>query len=110
MPSAHPGTPISSLGLIGGLVGCGLILVGSTSNFRWSAAGVALSALALCVNLAIAYGPSAENNPREVPQIQPAVPKHTYVPPPRRSPYAPEVSHAEGDLPDVPAKGKARKP
>ena len=54
------GAPISSIGLIGGLVGCGLVLAASTGNFRWAAAGVALSALALCVNLAIAYVPSAE--------------------------------------------------
>ncbi len=103
------GAPISSLGLIGGVVGCGLIAFGSSSNFRWSAAGAVLSALALSVNLAIAYGPSTESAPREVPQIHSTVPKRTFVPPPRRSPYAPEQNAADGEPRAKSPKGKPQK-
>ncbi len=104
------GAPISSIGLIAGIVGCSLGFFGSTSNFRWSAAGVALSSLALVVNLAIAYVPAVEVPARQVPQIQPAVPKRSYVPPPRRSPYTSLETSPRGKTTQKPAEGNQLKP
>lgn len=80
------GTPISVAGLFGGLFGCSLAFFGATRHFRWSAAAVALSGIALLVNLAIGYAPEILVPQRMVPKMQ-SVPNRPYVAPPRRSPF-----------------------
>jgi hypothetical protein len=75
------GIPLSAFGLLFGIVGFFLSLASSTTNLRWSLAGIATSALALAINLAIVYAPGGYTpmqggNPAEQP---PGVP---YVAPP----------------------------
>jgi hypothetical protein len=76
------GVPISSLGLLCGLVGflCALFVPGE--GLRWSVAGVAMSSLALLVNVAMTYAPAGYlPTPNPPPPWQP-VPDRPYVPPP----------------------------
>lgn len=77
------GGPISSAGLMAGLIGWSAASIWRRGSLRWSVGGSALSSLALAMNLAIAFAPAAGLSTRDVP---PAVqmPDHAYIPPPSR--------------------------
>jgi hypothetical protein len=76
------GIPISVCGLFFGLVGLGAVFFPTGTSLRWSLAGVAASALALAINIAIVYAPAGYLPGRKVPQMWQTVPDRPYVPPP----------------------------
>jgi hypothetical protein len=76
------GIPISALGLLFGITGFVVALFTPASSLRWSVAGIAMSALALGANLAIAYAPGGYLSERDVPRSWQSVPDRPYVPPP----------------------------
>src|SRR5690348_7694324 len=81
------GIPISAFGLCFGILGFVLAPI-SGARLRWSAAGIAVSLLALAVNLAIYYAPEAYLPGRNVPLLWQPAPDRPYVPPPASSDWA----------------------
>jgi hypothetical protein len=76
------GIPISACGLLFGILGSFVSLGTLGVRLRWSLAGLALSAVALGINIAIAYAPSGYQHEREVPKAWQPPPGRPYVPPP----------------------------
>jgi hypothetical protein len=77
------GIPISACGLALGLLGVIVALVGGAS-LRWSLARIAVCAMALAVNVALAWTPTHALPGRSVPKPWPTVPDRPYVPPPAK--------------------------
>jgi hypothetical protein len=76
------GVPIAAFALLVGILGTILGLFGVGGSLRWALLGSAMSALALGVNLAIAYAPGGYlPDPHVLPPWQ-GVPDRPYVPPP----------------------------
>jgi hypothetical protein len=75
IPLSGIGILFGSIGLIGGLFRRGLVL-------RWSLAGLALSSMALAMNIALLYAPEGYIPSRPVPPPWQPVPDRPYVPPP----------------------------
>jgi hypothetical protein len=76
------GIPVSAFALLFGIVGfLGSIFKGG-APLRWSLGGMTASALALSMNLAIAYAPAGYLPGRDVPKLWRSVPDRSYVPPP----------------------------
>lgn len=82
------GIPVSAFGLLFGILGLVMAFVGSTvgggARLRWTLAGIAVSCLALAVNIAIAYAPAGYLPGREASQPWQSPPDRPYVPPPAR--------------------------
>jgi hypothetical protein len=78
------GIPLSALGVVFGVIGLVAALVTSETSLRWSVGGIAVSCLALAVNLAIANAPAGYVPGRRVPQLWRPEPYTPYVPPPAR--------------------------
>jgi hypothetical protein len=80
------GIPLSSFGLLFGILGLlAAILQGKAGRgvfLRWTLAGIAVSCLALAVNVAITYAPAGYLPGRAVPQSWQSPPDRPYVPPP----------------------------
>lgn len=80
------GIPLSAFGLLFGLLGLlATFLRGRPAGgaaLRWTLAGIAVSSLALAVNVAIAYAPAGYLPGGEVPQLWQVAPNRGYVPPP----------------------------
>jgi hypothetical protein len=76
------GIPISVLGLFFGLLGLSAVLLGGGATLRWSLGGIAVCALALLANIAIAYAPSGYIPGRDTPPLWQNVYDRPYVPPP----------------------------
>jgi hypothetical protein len=76
------GIPISALGMLFGIVGAVMGLWTRGASLRWSLAGIAMTALALAVNIAILYAPAGYLPGRKVPQLWRPVPDRPYVSPP----------------------------
>jgi len=80
------GIPISAIALIAGGAGWMVSMIWKIGSLRWAVGGMALSALALSLNLAIAYAPATDIPSRGfVPVL--AVPDRPYIPPPSRFDY-----------------------
>ena len=75
------GIPISVLGLCFGIVGLLEVFVAIQSSLRWSLYGTGFCALALAVNIAIAYAPSGYMPGRAPPAPWEPPPGRPYVPP-----------------------------
>ena len=76
--------PVSACGLVAGVVGIALIGFVKSVDGRLALAGVAVCALAMGVELAIAYAPSGDwGQPADPSTASPALPR-PYVPPPAR--------------------------
>jgi hypothetical protein len=76
------GIPIAVCGLAAGVAGLILALCCRHGSLRWSVGGLAMSLMALGVNIAIYYAPEGYRPPpNEPPRWQP-VPARPYVPPP----------------------------
>jgi hypothetical protein len=76
------GVPVSAFALLVGVLATIMAPFGIGGRLRWALAGLAMSATALAVNLAIAYAPGGYlPNPHGLPSWQ-AVPDRPYVPPP----------------------------
>jgi hypothetical protein len=78
------GIPISALGLLFGIAGLIGAWAGSGANPRWSLAGILMCAVALGVNVAVAYAPRGYLPERNVPRPWQPVPDRPYVPLPAR--------------------------
>ena len=79
------GIPLGGVGLLLGLAGVLLAIVGGPSSLRWSAAGTAVSALALGLDWAIALAPLGYlSNETVPPNTTPPAPNRPYVSPPAR--------------------------
>jgi hypothetical protein len=76
------GLPISACGLLLGILATLAALAGRGPTLRWSLGGVAVSALALAINLAILYAPAGYLPDRKVPKLWNPVPGIPYVAPP----------------------------
>lgn len=76
------GIPVSVFGMLFGIVGFFVVLLGSKARLRTNLIGIAVSSLALAINLAIAYSPAGYVPGREVPRSWQAPPQRPYVPPP----------------------------
>ena len=61
------GIPISAFGLLFGILGVAASFFTGGVQLRWSLAGLATSAAALAVNIAIAYAPAGYLPGRDVP-------------------------------------------
>jgi hypothetical protein len=77
------GIPISACGLVLGILGVVVAVLGGGS-LRWSLAGIAVCALALVVNVALADVPAHDLPGRSVPRPWPSVPDRPYVAPPAK--------------------------
>lgn len=78
------GIPLSEAALLLSLVGLAFAPLGTWPGIRWSIRGIALSALALAVGLAIAQAPSGSLPSRWIPLDTQRVPDRPYIPPPAR--------------------------
>ncbi len=78
------GLPIGACGLLFGLIGTTVAFRSGGVLLRWGLLGVALSATALAVNVAIAYAPGGYLPGRKVPPPWQPIPDRPYVPPPAR--------------------------
>src|SRR5438105_2687081 len=76
------GVPISAFGLLFGVIGFVMAMLGGRLTLRWSVAGLAMSALALSVNLAVNHAPARLLPQRDVPKQWQPVPDRPFVPPP----------------------------
>ncbi len=80
------GIPLSAIGLL-----CGVLRLfqpaESGTTLRWGVGGVAVSCLALAVNVGVAFAPAGYLPGRKVPRPWQAVPDRPYVPPPARPQY-----------------------
>jgi hypothetical protein len=76
--------PLGGLGLAFGAVGLVLAVWGGWTSLRWSVVGVAVSAVALGISIAIAEAPAGYLPARTVPLDTQAVPDRPFVPPPAR--------------------------
>src|SRR5437764_783921 len=83
------GLPISAFGLLSGLLGVGMTFGRGGLPLRWSAIGSMVSALAVAVNLAIAYAPGADQVARNAPAPWQPVPDRPDVSPPARPAWGP---------------------
>lgn len=76
------GIPVSAFALLVGILATILAPFGIGGRLRWALAGLAMSAISLGINLAIAYAPGGYlPDPHGLPQWQ-RVPDRPYVPPP----------------------------
>jgi hypothetical protein len=78
------GIPIGAFGLLFGIIGVAGTVKTAGAHLRWALLGIAVSSLALAVNIAIAFAPSGYWPGREVPRLWQAVPDRPYVPPPAK--------------------------
>jgi hypothetical protein len=62
------GIPLAAFGMFFGIVGFFVGLFSPGTSLRWSVGGTAISALALAINIAIAYAPGGYLPDRQVPQ------------------------------------------
>jgi hypothetical protein len=76
------GIPISAFGLCFGILGLAAAFFTGGVQLRWSLAGIATSAAALAVSIAIAYAPAGYLPDRDVPQLWQSPPDRPYIPPP----------------------------
>jgi hypothetical protein len=76
------GIPLSAFGLLFGIIGFCVALPEWGSSVRWSLGGIAMSSLALAINIAIAYAPEGYLPGRKVPQLWRPVQDTPYVSPP----------------------------
>jgi hypothetical protein len=76
------GIPISASGLLFGVIGLAASWTSGGIKLRWGLAGIAVSALALALNIAIAFAPAGYLRGHEVPHLWQAVPDRPSVPPP----------------------------
>ncbi len=76
--------PLGAIGLLFGLSGFVLALLSGWTSLRWSVAGIAISALALGVSIAIAHAPAGYLPTRPAPLETQPVPDRPYIPPPAR--------------------------
>jgi hypothetical protein len=79
------GIPIAACGLVLGIAGIVVTLCVRGAGLRWGLAGVAVSVVALAVNLALAAAPSNELPRRQIPKPWQPVPDRPYVPPPAQA-------------------------
>jgi hypothetical protein len=78
------GIPISVCGLLAGLVGVPVAIC-FRLTLRWCAAGIAMCALALLVNLAVAYAPSGYIPLPRPPRLWQTAPGELYAPLPAKA-------------------------
>jgi hypothetical protein len=76
------GIPVSAFGLLFGIVGFFGVLLGGEARLRTTLIGIALSFLALAINVAIAYAPGGYLPSRELPRSWQSPSERLYVPPP----------------------------
>jgi hypothetical protein len=76
------GIPLSLFGLAFGVLGSAFGIFVHGDSLRWGLGGTAVSALALAVNLSIAYAPDANAPGYNVPKNWQAAPGAAYVSPP----------------------------
>jgi hypothetical protein len=76
------GIPLSAFGLLFGVIGFFVALPQWGVSVRWSLGGIAMSALALAINVAIAYAPEGYLPGRKVPQLWRPDYDSPYVAPP----------------------------
>src|SRR5947209_9677417 len=76
------GIPLAAFGMLFGVVGFCVGLISPGTSLRWSVGGTAISALALAINLAIAYAPGGYLPGRQVPRPWQEPPGRPYTPPP----------------------------
>jgi hypothetical protein len=79
------GLPIAAFALLAGILGTALALSGTGGTLRWALFGSVMSALALGVNLAIAYAPGGYTPQLGAPRLwQEVSADRPYIPPPAR--------------------------
>jgi hypothetical protein len=81
------GIPLGGLGLAFGTLGLATAFWCGWASLRWSIAGIAISALALAIGIAIADAPAGYLPTRSVPLDTQPVPSRPYVPPPEKPGY-----------------------
>ena len=77
------GVPLAALGLLCGFIGLFNAARRGGPELRWTLAGIAASAAALTLNVAIVLAPPGYMQNPDVPQSWQPVPNRTYIPPPR---------------------------
>jgi hypothetical protein len=76
------GIPVSAFGLLLGIVGFFVVLFGGEARLRTNLIGIAVSSLALAINLAVGYAPAGYLPGREVPRSWQSPSDRPYVSPP----------------------------
>jgi hypothetical protein len=76
------GIPLAAFGMFFGIVGFFVGFFPPGTSLRWSVAGTAVCALALAINVAIAYAPGGYLSDRKAPKPWEEPPSRPYVPPP----------------------------
>jgi hypothetical protein len=76
------GIPLGASGMSFGIVGSLVALYSPSASLRWGLGGLAVCALAVAVNIAIAYAPAGYLPGRNAPKLWEPVPDRPYVPPP----------------------------
>jgi hypothetical protein len=76
------GGPISAFGVLCGVLGLLFVALKLPTSLRWSVAGLAVSCLALAVNLTLHRLPDVSLHDRRVPRPWQPVPDRPAVPPP----------------------------
>jgi hypothetical protein len=77
------GIPVSTFGLLFGLVGFLVVLFGGEARMRTSFIGIAISFVALAINMAIVYAPGGYLPGRDISRSRRQAPsERPYVPPP----------------------------
>ncbi len=76
------GIPLAAFGVFFGIVGFFVGLFSPGTSLRWSVGGTTMSALALAINIAIAYAPGGYLPGRQVPQLWEQRPGRPNIPPP----------------------------
>jgi hypothetical protein len=77
------GIPLSAIALLLGILGFFGALPGwHVLSLRWSLAGVAMSALALGINVAVSYAPEGYLPDRKSEELWQPAPDRPYIPPP----------------------------
>src|ERR1051326_4686029 len=77
------GIPISAVGLLCGIIGFARVASRGGIRLRWDLLGLAVSALALAINIALVFAPAGYLTNRIVPQLWHAPPDRPAVPPPQ---------------------------
>jgi hypothetical protein len=76
------GIPFSAFGLFFGVLGCFAARSAGGARLRWTLAGIAISSVALAVNIAIVYAPAGYLPGPKVPELWQTPPDRPNVPPP----------------------------
>jgi hypothetical protein len=101
------GIPISAFGLCFGILGFFAALLARGARLRWSLGGIVISALALGINIAVAYAPEGYLADRNVPKLWQPVPDRPYVPPPAPSRWVGDPGSGPASPPPSPSSGRA---